>query len=375
MSLTDLRCPSCSAPLPVPEGRSATCDYCHVTSVLDASGVARIEDAGGAQEGSPFGRRFLGLLRILVWAAYGFVAVAIPVAYARGESGELVIGYAIALGLGTLVALAERQKLLGTVVCALGGGLLLVKPWAQPLILSGKPFSPTSETACYFSVPGGFLLLLALLIGLSLRRGDLRPGWPRRSTLLLVGVGALVACYGFSRPTRTQVAAEHRAEWETLRTQVAQAIKTSPAASESGSDYSGLRFEDDDPRGTNSVQFLSWEQLEDSYAGSGHYYPGGQDLREAWQAAGVGDVLVNDANRSRRASEPFLERVRRARRASYLVVYRVGEGQVEVFLYDLKGDALRLRERVECAEPNGILEGPRAVLGFLSGLPGAEVVP
>ncbi|MBL4846617.1 MAG: hypothetical protein JKY65_13935 [Planctomycetes bacterium] len=377
MSLSALRCPSCSAPLPPLAAGRVTCDYCHVTSTFDASGQLR-DSASPSPTGdragpSPFWRRLLRLLRVGAWLGFGLSTVAVPVAFQRGAPGELVALLAIALGLGTLAGLAEGQKLLVTLLCLLNGALLVAKPWAQPLVLNGEPFSPTSETACYFLFPGVALLVVGILLALSVKRADLRPGWPHASTLVLAGLGALGAVGWFAQETEAQLAASHSDEWKQLRAQVREATRgqASPTAITSG-DFSTLIFEDRDPKGTNTVQFVSLAQLEAPNTDTGHYYPGGSDLLSMWRASGEAKH-VSDGFRRRVADESFRATLRRARATRFVVAYRAGEGVVEVFLYDRELQALRLRERVPCANPNGIIDGPEAVLGVLGALPGAQV--
>lgn len=392
MGLIELRCPSCSAPLPPLRSTQVTCDYCHLTCTLDDQGEVAGEsvdtsgsgstpapkgaEAGKAPAPSPFLGRGMSLLRACLLLVAGAAAIGIPVAFERGAPGDLVVAYAIAIGLGALIFVAEKQKLLGVALAAIGGGLLLTKPWVQPLIRDGEPFSPTSETACYFLVPGALLVALGLLVGLSLRRADLSPSSPRPSTLALVGIGALLAAAWFGQPSEAQVVSARAQEWSELRQALLSALDPAgPISQEMPSeDFSELHFQDHDPRGTNTVQFLSLTQLQEPNAQAGHYYPSGDDLLQVWRAAGEAG-LVDDRYRRRVATDSFKAEVRRAETARFVVVYRRGDDELEVFLFDRKRGGLRYRALVPCDNPNGIVKGTEAVLGALRALPGADVPP
>ncbi|MGE0708288.1 MAG: hypothetical protein AB7N76_18540 [Planctomycetota bacterium] len=362
-----LRCPSCGAPLEGGEADRATCAYCGAALTLGACPRASDPEAGPAGD---YGERLAGAFLVLLALALGWVAVDLPVLCARGGGGELAVGYALVLGLSLLCLAATRRKLVG-VLLALAGGLLLVsKPWAFPIIdHDGHAFSPTSETACYFLVPGGLLLALTGLVAISLRRADLRPRAPRWFHVLPCALGLVGAAALALQPTRAQVAREHAARVSALRASLQRALAASaavPARAElDPRPLVSTRW--DLPAG--NVQFVHDELLTRTANRVYGYFGPGDALRELLRCADEVGPAPDYVHR--KADAAFAAEVQRALAARYVCVYRLGRGEVEVFLVDVERGALVARGREPCEYPRS--NPDRVVLALLARISNADV--
>ncbi len=127
----------------------------------------------------------------------------------------------VVAGLGLVVAMSGR-RIPAAALLLVTGLVMAAKPWVRPIPTGGDGgyFSPTSETAFYYLVPGLISIVLGVALAMAIRVSELRHAL--RALLPRVTVAAVFALAGAGayftvHPTTYDRLSGHRAEIERLR--------------------------------------------------------------------------------------------------------------------------------------------------------------
>jgi len=169
------KCRNCGASYSSGEG----CGYCGASFVSPpASRHAHIgpdERAPSLRDPTPEQLRRRTAVGAIA-ALGGLAAVVVAVLDRRGGELELALLGSVLVAAAGLAWLAAKRPWLAVWSGGLAGLVLLLKPFVWPVQhgrFSGvemRAFSLTSETHLYYLLPGGALLLLAVIVGIGLPR-------------------------------------------------------------------------------------------------------------------------------------------------------------------------------------------------------------
>jgi hypothetical protein len=185
MKTISANCPSCGAPLEDLTVGTVECVHCGRAIRFSRSGTLEVESASPHPSGPPtlgerlwervrpYSRTGVTGLAILLAAGAGLI-IRTFFAFTEGSRyGDESIMSAILLGIAGLLLRGTGRTASAVLVPAVGGVLLVAKPLIYPMwsVYGGERslFSLNSETHLNFFVPGGMLLVLALVIALTLR--------------------------------------------------------------------------------------------------------------------------------------------------------------------------------------------------------------
>jgi hypothetical protein len=297
-------------------------------------------------EPSVFWLRLRTLLALASAAALAWGGVAAGVAFVRGTHYEMPVAYAVAAGAGVLALIFSGRKLLAVLVGAVVGVVLASKPWIVPIVgYDGHTYSPNSETAYYYIIPGLLHLAVGTLTALSLKREALRPVFPPWPYLLVFALGAAGAGQFYSQQTYQELLTELAARTEEKRTQLREvaARLDAPAPGEArGLDpvphfVAGYREQP-----SNNVEVFAREQLQDaSEEPRPDLYLTGR-LRVLLEKNAL-ETRLGDTLRSSLPGEVTRQGFERALSRPYLAVYDFPSGRVVVWLVDLRDGRVLLR--------------------------------
>lgn len=135
----------------------------------------------------------------------------------------------------TLFALGWKRRLVAIALAVAVGGLMVLKPFLRPILSEYGAYSPTSETAMFYLVPGAVLLALGALIVFAIRPQRIRIDLALLKPTILASVGfvagAALAVWAYTGETNRSLLESRAAELDALRGRyavIAQALRAEP---------------------------------------------------------------------------------------------------------------------------------------------------
>lgn len=235
-----LSCPSCAAPLDGSEAREGriTCGYCEcdvVVDVLTAKGTLASPPRRSVDRfADGYASRVFVLLLLALTFSYGAALVRVGFLVPRGCStrdGALaLIATAALVAAGALLTVGIGQKVVGLFVLGASGLAFALKPLVVPVVEQEGTLAGLGrdQPLAYF-LCGGVLLVLAVLVGRTLRVADRRPRAPRWWLALLVVLGAAASLAYHLQPTRAQLLRAQAERIAALREVLRRAPELPPA--------------------------------------------------------------------------------------------------------------------------------------------------
>ncbi len=239
---TVLKCPSCGASIDaVEDGPIARCVYCGNSILLSplspppSPPVYQGRGFAVPAEPSPALQRLKAVLLLLAAAGIGFGVPMVFHAFRLPHIETLPLVFLV--GISALLAGTLGNRLVAALFSAYAGVLFVLKPWVFPIPAGeGRFFSPDSETAYYYIVPGLLLAVLSVVLAISSRRADLqklRPASFGAAVLVFVGLaGGAAGIWLASLPTRAELYDEFAPRFQKIRQELrvlAQRIDRVPA--------------------------------------------------------------------------------------------------------------------------------------------------
>jgi hypothetical protein len=215
-------CPNCGAPLDLARLHQGMvkCGYCGNAVALrsipqlaaDPALARKVEEE--ALPPTLFDKLLGRNFALFAGLAAGFALVFAWFVFRRQPHDDEIPACLFA-AVGAVCALGWKRRLYAAALALGVGGLVAAKPFLRPIVDSdlGYAYSPTSETALYFVVPGALLIGLAVVVVLRIRparlKTDLALLRPRPLAALGVAVGAGLGLLAFAGPTNRDALAEH----------------------------------------------------------------------------------------------------------------------------------------------------------------------
>ena len=242
-------CPNCGAPLELKRVRKGTVDclYCGVTIALKslptfAADPAAIEALDKQAVPPTLAEKFFGTLGRYFEVPVAFGAswslVAAWFVFQRSLGGMQILWCAFA-ALAAIFALAWKRRLAAIALTFAVGGLTALKPFLRPIVDTARyNYSPTSETAMFYLVPGVLLLGLGVIAVLSIRPARIKTDLALLKPTLLASLGfvagAALAVWSYTGTTNRDLLERNAGRLQTLRqayAQIADAIDAAPTGS------------------------------------------------------------------------------------------------------------------------------------------------
>ena len=223
---TVLKCPSCGASIDAEEDNPiARCVYCGnkiLLSPLPPSPSPAYQSGSRtiSAEPSPALHRLRTVLLLLAAAGTGFGVPIVFHAFRLPHIETLPIVFLV--GVSAILTAVLGNRLVAALFSAYAGALFFLKPWAFPIPAGdGRFFSPDSETAYYYIVPGLLLAVLSVVLAITVRRTDLQKLWPASfGAALLVFLGLSAGAAGVwlaALPTRADLFEEFAPRFQKIR--------------------------------------------------------------------------------------------------------------------------------------------------------------
>lgn len=199
-------CPGCGAPMDPRsvDGHTARCNYCGAVGVVRRQGDRLVFEPTVISAAAGHAIALWGKLGVSIAGMVGSAALVLTVSQALRPSMGTPIPLAVVSLFAAAILRLRANPLLGALLALPAGVVMAAKPFVFPLRIGRVgAFSPTSETALHWVLPGVGIFIIGLIMVGTLSRARivwsaraLIPGWRAVVSIVLgVGVGMLLSVF------------------------------------------------------------------------------------------------------------------------------------------------------------------------------------